>query len=146
MRTGNVILQSYNHEDPYGPRSSSCLRAPRPAPLLAAVAGRSAVMILTRRSNLSCTLLTCCGRHRGLLKRALRRMRRSCLHQLVLRLLEVDSSTTTGAEDASWLQREQQVVASSVESQLGRPCKHKAATRISSAAKGRGAYERPKIP
>ena len=76
---------------------------------------RSAVMTLTRtRSNLSCTLLTCCGRHRGLLKRALRRMRRSCLHQLVLRLLEVDSSTTTGAEDASWLQREQQVVASSV--------------------------------
>ena len=75
-------------------------------------------MILTRRSNLSCTLLTCCGRHRGLLKRALRRMRRSCLHQLVLRLLEVDSSTTTGAEDASWLQREQQVVASSVELQL----------------------------
>ena len=120
MRTGNVILQSYNHEDPYGPRSSSCLRAPRPAPLLAAVAGRSAVMILTRRSNLSCTLLTCCGRHRGLLKRALRRMRRSCLHQLVLRLLEVDSSTTTGAEDASWLQREQQVVASSVELQLRR--------------------------
>ena len=54
-------------------------------------------MILTRMSNLSCTLLTCCGAAvviEAWLKRALRRMRRSCLHQLVLRLLEVDPSTT----------------------------------------------------
>ena len=63
-------------------------------------------MILTRRSNLSSTLLTCCGRPRRLLKRALRRMSSSWLHQRLLRLLEVNPSTTTGAADASRLQRE----------------------------------------
>ena len=67
-------------------------------------------MMLTRRSNLSSTLLTCCGRHRGLLQRALRRVRSSWLHQRVLRLLEVDPSVTSGAADASWLQRELRVV------------------------------------
>ena len=69
-------------------------------------------MILTRRSNLSSTLLTCCGRPRRLLKRALRRMSSSWLHQRLLRLLEVDLSTTTGAVDASRLQRELREVAS----------------------------------
>ena len=69
-------------------------------------------MILTRRSNLSSTMLTCCGRVRRLLKRALRQMSSSCLHQRLLWLLEVDASTTTGTADASWLQRELRVVAS----------------------------------
>ena len=63
-------------------------------------------MILTRRSNLSSTLLTCCGRPRRLLKRALRRRSSSCLHQRLLWLLEVNPSTTTRAADASRLQRE----------------------------------------
>ena len=69
-------------------------------------------MILTRRSNLSPTLLTCCGRVRRLLKRALRQMSISWLHQRLLRLLEVDQSTATGAADASRLQRELREVAS----------------------------------
>jgi len=75
-------------------------------------------MILTRRSNLSSTLLTCCGRPRRLLKRALRRMSSSWLHQRLLWLLEVGPSTTTGGADASRLQRELREVASSAKWEL----------------------------
>ena len=80
-------------------------------------------MILTRRSNLSSTLLTCCGRVRRLLKRALRRMSSSCLHQRLLWLLEVDPSTTTGAADASRLQRELREVASGTKCEMRRAAK-----------------------
>ena len=86
-------------------------------------------MILTRRSNLSSTLLTCCGRVRRLLKRALRRMSSSCLHQRLLWLLEVDPSTTTGAADASRLQRELREVASGTTREMRRAAKCEEATR-----------------
>jgi len=65
-------------------------------------------------------LLTCCGRVRRLLKRALRRMSSSCLHQRLLWLLEVDPSTTTGAADASRLQRELREVASGTKWEMRR--------------------------
>ena len=85
-------------------------------------------MILTRRSNLSSTLLTCCGRVRRLLKRALRRMSSSWLHQRLLRLLEVNPSTTTGAADASRLQRELREVAGGTKWEMRRAAKCEEAT------------------
>ena len=85
-------------------------------------------MILTRRSNLLSTLLTCYGRVRRLLKRALRRMSSSCLHQRLIWLLEVDPSTTTGAADASRLQRELREVASGTKWEMRRAAKCEEAT------------------
>jgi len=87
-------------------------------------------MILTRRSNLLSTLLTCYGRVRRLLKRALRRMSSSCLHQRLIWLLEVDPSTTTGAADASRLQRELREVASGTKWEMRRAAKCEEATCI----------------
>ena len=118
MRTGNVILQSYKNEAPLW---TALQQLPMSPTTCATACGGSREVGRDdpdAQEQPLVHLADLLGRHRGLLKRALRRMRRSCLHQLVLRLLEVDPSTTTGAEDASWLQREQQVVASSVEGQI----------------------------